>query len=464
MTATAATGVERVLDEVAGGLGDRISRSQDERRIHGTDEGWHQPVAPEAVIYPRSTEEVAAIIRACARHRVPVIPYGAGTSLEGGVAATHGGVSLDLNGMDRIVEVNDADLDCTVEAGVRRIALNEHLGPRGLFFPIDPGADATLGGMAATRASGTNAVRYGTMRDNVLAVTAVMADGSVVRTARRSRKSSAGYDLTRLLVGSEGTLGIMTEVTLRLYGIPQVVAAAICPFGTLEGAVDTVIETIQLGIPVARLELLDALQVAASNAYSGLDLEETPTLFLEFHGSEAAVAEHVGQVQALARGHGSIGWEDTTDQTERNRLWKARHDAYYACLATRPGAKGMPTDVCVPISRLAEVMAATRHDFDESGLWVPIVGHVGDGNFHCIFMLDPDDPAEVERYRSAHHRLVTRALEAGGTCTGEHGVGYGKLDYMVEEHGHATVGVMRAIKNALDPLGIMNPGKVIPPT
>lgn len=462
MTTTGTESVDLVLQALHGVLGDRVSRSEDVRRHHGADEGWHLPVAPDAVVYPESTEEVAAIVRACADHRVPVIPYGAGTSLEGGVAATRGGISLDLNGMDRVVEVNDADLDCTVEAGVRRIALNEHLGPRGLFFPIDPGADATIGGMAATRASGTNAVRYGTMRDNVLSVTAVMADGSVIRTARRSRKSSAGYDLTRLLVGSEGTLGVMTEITLRLYGIPQVIAAAVCPFATLEGAVDTVIETIQLGIPVARLELLDALQVAASNAYSGLDLDETPTLFLEFHGTEAAVAEHVAQVQSLASANGAVGWEDTTDQGERNRLWKARHDAYYACLATRPGARGMPTDVCVPISRLAEVMSDTRRDFDQSGLWVPIVGHVGDGNFHCIFMLDPDDPVEVQRYRDAHHRLVTRALAAGGTCTGEHGVGYGKLDYMVEEHGPATVGVMRAIKSALDPLGIMNPGKVVP--
>jgi D-lactate dehydrogenase (cytochrome) len=451
-----------VLADLVPVLGDRISRSEDVRRQHGTDEGWHLPVAPDAVVFPESTDEVAAIVRACAEHRVPIIPFGAGTSLEGGVAALHGGISIDLTGMDRIVEVNDEDLDCTVEAGVHRIALNEHLGKRGLFFPIDPGADATIGGMTATRASGTNAVRYGTMRDNVLAVTAVMANGDIVRTARRARKSSAGYDLTRLMVGSEGTLGVVTEVTLRLYGIPEMIGGAVCGFATLEGAVRTVIETIQLGVPVARMELLDPLQVEASNAYSGLDLATVPTLFLEFHGTEASVTEQADQVQALAANHGSTSWEWSTDPAERNRLWKARHDAYYADLAVKPGARGMPTDVCVPISRLADCIMETQADLDASGVWSPIVGHVGDGNFHLVFLLDPDDPADVAKHRDVHHRLVQRALAMGGTCTGEHGIGYGKLDYMVDEHGESTVAVMRAIKRALDPDHIMNPGKVVP--
>ncbi len=452
----------KVLADLEPRLGTRMTRSEDVRRHHGTDEGWHLPVAPDAVLFPESTAEVAAIVRSCARHRVPVIPFGAGTSLEGGVAALHGGISLDMSGMNRIVEVNDDDLDCTVEAGVHRIQLNEHLGKRGLFFPIDPGADATIGGMAATRASGTNAVRYGTMRDNVLAVTAVMPNGDVVRTARRARKSSAGYDLTRLLVGSEGTLGIITEVTLRLYGIPEMIGGAICSFGSLEGAVRTVMETIQLGIPVARMELLDELQVEASNAYSGLTLDIAPTLFLEFHGTEAGVAEQAEQVQTISAGNGRRGWEWTTDPADRARLWKARHDAYYADLAARPGARGMPTDVCVPISRLAECILETRRDLDASGVWSPIVGHVGDGNFHLIFLLDPDDPEEVARHREVHHRLVRRALAMGGTCTGEHGIGYGKLDYMVEEHGEAAVAVMRAVKQAIDPGNIMNPGKVVP--
>jgi D-lactate dehydrogenase (cytochrome) len=453
---------DRALADVASLLGERISRSEDVRRQHGTDEGWHLPVAPDAVLFPESTEEVAAIVQACAEHRVPIIPFGAGTSLEGGVAALHGGVSIDLTAMNRIIEVNDEDLDCTVQAGVHRIALNEHLGTRGLFFPIDPGADATIGGMTATRASGTNAVRYGTMKDNVLAVTAVMPDGQVVRTARRARKSSAGYDLTRLMVGSEGTLGVITEVTLRLFGIPEMIGGAVCAFTTLEGAVRTVIETIQLGVPVARMELLDPLQIEASNAYSGLDLRAVPTLFLEFHGSEAAVTEQAARVCAQAEGNGSNSWEWTTDPAERNRLWKARHDAYYADLAVKPGARGMPTDVCVPISRLADCIAATRADLEASGVWSPIVGHVGDGNFHLIFLLDPEDPDDVAKHREAHDRLVRRALSMGGTCTGEHGIGYGKLGYMVEEHGEPAVEMMRSIKRALDPDNIMNPGKVVP--
>jgi D-lactate dehydrogenase (cytochrome) len=453
---------EAVLADVRPLLGDRISTAPAVRAQHGVDEGWRPGVAPDAVVFPTATEEVAAIVRSCARHRVPVIPFGAGTSLEGHVAALHGGISVDLNGLSGIVEVNPDDLDCTVEAGVRRVQLNDHLLRHGLFFPIDPGADATIGGMTATRASGTNAVRYGTMRDNVLAVTFVTAAGEVVRTARRSRKSSAGYDLTRLLVGSEGTLGIITEITVRLYGIPEAMASAVASFDSLDGAVRSVIETIQLGIPVARIELLDEVQVRASNHHSGLDLDETPTLFLEFHGSASSVEEQAATFGEIASAHGRTAWQWTADLAERNRLWKARHNAYYAALALRPGKKGMPTDVCVPISRLAECITETRRDIDDAGVVAPIVGHVGDGNFHVIFLLDPDLPDEVAEVERLNRRLIERALAMGGTCTGEHGIGYGKLDFMETEHGSTGVALMRSIKRALDPDNIMNPGKVVP--
>ncbi len=441
-------------------LGERISTSAAVREQHGRDESHHAAHAPDAVAFPRSTEEVAEIVRVCAGYGTPVIPFGIGTSLEGHVAALRGGVCIDLGGMNEIVRVSAGDMDATVQAGVRRKQLNEHLRDTGLFFPIDPGADATIGGMTATRASGTNAVRYGTMRDNVLALTVVTADGRVVRTARRARKSAAGYDLTRVFVGSEGTLGVITEITLRLYGIPEAVSAAVCSFPGIEGAVDTVIETIQMGIPVARIELLDELQMEACNRYSDLEYPVAPTLFLEFHGSEAGVAEQAETVQTLATGNGAGDFQWATRTEDRNRLWQARHDAAYAALALRPGAGMWATDVCVPLSRLAECIRETREDLAESFLMAPLVGHVGDGNFHLVFLFDPDDERERAEVERLNERLVSRSLALDGTCTGEHGVGYGKLDFLTAEHGEA-VSLMRDIKKALDPGNIMNPGKIV---
>ena len=441
-------------------LGERISTSAAVREQHGRDESHHAAHAPDAVAFPRSTEEVAEIVRVCAGYGTPVIPFGIGTSLEGHVAALRGGVCIDLGGMNEIVRVSAGDMDATVQAGVRRKQLNEHLRDTGLFFPIDPGADATIGGMTATRASGTNAVRYGTMRDNVLALTVVTADGRVVRTARRARKSAAGYDLTRVFVGSEGTLGVITEITLRLYGIPEAVSAAVCSFPGIEGAVDTVIETIQMGIPVARIELLDELQMEACNRYSDLEYPVAPTLFLEFHGSAAGVAEQAETVQTLATGNGAGDFQWATRTEDRNRLWQARHDAAYAALALRPGAGMWATDVCVPLSRLAECIRETREDLAESFLMAPLVGHVGDGNFHLVFLFDPDDDRERAEVERLNERLVSRSLALDGTCTGEHGVGYGKLDFLTAEHGEA-VSLMRDIKKALDPGNIMNPGKIV---
>jgi D-lactate dehydrogenase (cytochrome) len=362
--------------------------------------------------------------------------------------------------MDRILRVSAADMDCTVEAGVTRKRLNEHLRDTGLFFPIDPGADASLGGMAATRASGTNAVRYGTMRENVLSLEVVLADGRVIRTARRARKSAAGYDLTRLFVGSEGTLGVITEVTLRLYGIPEAVMAAVCPFPSVAEAVETVVATIQAGVPVARIELLDAAQMAAVNRYSKLDYAEAPTLFFEFHGTEQGVKEQVELVEAFAGENGGSGFRWARTQEERNRLWQARHDAYYAALAMRPGSKGWATDVCVPISRLAECIAETKRDLDQASVFAVLVGHVGDGNFHLAFILDPDKPEEIAEAAALNDRMVRRAIAMDGTCTGEHGVGYGKMDFLTAEHGDA-LSVMRLVKRALDPDDIMNPGKIV---
>ena len=449
-----------VLPELEAILGDRLATSLAVREQHGRDESYHPVAAPDAVAFVRTSEETAEVVKVCARHRCPVIPFGTGTSLEGHVAALHGGVCIDLSQMDRVLEVNADDLDCRVQAGVTRKQLNAHLRDTGLFFPIDPGADASLGGMAATRASGTNAVRYGTMREVVLGVTAVLADGRVVRTGGRARKSAAGYDLTRLLVGSEGTLGVITELQLRLFGIPEAISAAVCSFPTLDGAVQSVILTIQMGIPVARIELLDEVQMDAVNRYSGLSYPVQPTLFFEFHGSTRGVEEQAETVGGIAAecGGGDFRWE--TLQEERNKLWQARHDAYYACLALRPGAKGWPTDVCVPISRLAECLLETRRDVDASGLLAPIVGHVGDGNFHLVFVVDPDDSEEMARAQAVNDRMIARALDMGGTCTGEHGIGYGKISCLEAEHGEA-VDVMRQIKQALDPHNIMNPGKIL---
>jgi len=451
---------ESLFTELERLLGERFTVKQAVREQHGRDESHFPPTPPDAVAYPESTEEVSAVVSACARHGVPVIPFGTGTAVEGHVLAVQGGVCIDLSGMNRIVEVNAEDLDATVQAGVTRKQLNEHLRDTGLFFPIDPGADASLGGMAATRASGTNAVRYGTMRDNVLALTVVLADGRVIRTARRARKSSAGYDLTRLFVGSEGTLGVITEVTLRLHGIPEAISAAVCPFPTIGDAVDTVIETIQAGVPVARIELLDERQMEAVNRYSKLDYPLAPTLFFEFHGTEAGVAEQAETVQMLAAEHGGSEFQWATRTEDRSRLWQARHDAYFAALALRPGCRAWSTDVCVPISRLAECITETKQDIGKLPLPVTLVGHVGDGNFHLIILIDPDNPDELAEAKAFNDRLVARALDLGGTCTGEHGIGIGKLDSLVAEHGEA-VAVMRSIKQALDPGNLMNPGKVL---
>jgi D-lactate dehydrogenase (cytochrome) len=441
-------------------FGARVSTAAAVREQHGKDESYHAPRQPDAVVFARSTDDVVDIVKLCAAHQTPVIPFGTGTSLEGHVAALEGGVCVDLSAMNRVLRVSAADLDCTVEAGVTRKQLNTHLRDTGLFFPIDPGADASLGGMAATRASGTNAVRYGTMRENVLALTVVLADGRVLRTARRARKSAAGYDLTRLFIGSEGTLGVITEVTLRLYGIPEAIMAAVCPFPSVEAAVDTVVATIQAGVPIARIELLDAKQMEAVNKYAKLDHAVAPTLFFEFHGTTRGVEEQVAQVKAFAAEQGGNDFHWAATAEERSKLWQARHDAYYAALALRPGAKGWATDVCVPISRLAECIAETRRDVDQSFVTAVLVGHVGDGNFHLIFVLDPAKPEEFAEASRINDRMVARAIAMDGTCTGEHGIGYGKMDFLIAEHGEG-VAVMRSLKHALDPDNIMNPGKIV---
>ena len=460
MTAEPVELSDDLLSELRGIVEQRLSTSEAIREQHGHDESYHLGHPPGAVVFAHSTEEVSAVVKACAARGVPVIPFGTGTSLEGHVAALHGGVCIDLSQMDAVIQVNAEDMDVTVQPGVRRKQLNEYLRDTGLFFPIDPGADASLGGMTATRASGTNAVRYGSMRENVLALTVVMADGRIIRTARRARKSAAGYDLTRLFVGSEGTLGVITEITLRLYGIPEAVSAAVASFPDLEAAVNTVILTIQSGIPVARVELLDDVQMDAVNRYSDLDYPVQSTLFFEFHGTPSGVEEQSAMVQDIAKEFGAADFQWTTKAEERTKLWQARHDAYYAGLALRPGSKGMATDVCVPLSRLAECIVETRKDIDQSGLIAPIVGHVGDGNFHLVLLMDPDDTDEIARIKALNERMIMRAIAMDGTCTGEHGVGSGKIDFLVAEHGEA-VSVMRAMKMALDPDNIMNPGKIV---
>jgi D-lactate dehydrogenase (cytochrome) len=451
--------VQPAIEELRALLGDRLSTSTGVRDHHSKDESWHIPHRPDAVAFPNSTEEVSQIVQVCARHQTPVVAYGTGTSLEGAVIPEHGGVVIDLVNLNEVLQVNAEDLDVTVQARVTRKQLNEHVRDLGLFFPIDPGADASLGGMAATRASGTNAVRYGTMRENVLALTVVLADGRIIRTSRRARKSAAGYDLTRLFVGSEGTLGIITEVTLRLYGLPEAMAAAVCSFDTLEGAIDTVIQTIQLGIPVARIELLDDVQMDAVNKFSRLDYPVKNTLFVEFHGTQAGVQEQAELVQSIAQDNTGGEFKWATKPEERTALWTARHDVTYANKALRPGCEIWATDVCVPISRLAECIIETKKDLAESFLIAPLVGHVGDGNFHLGFLIDRNDPKEMAEAERLNERLVMRALAMDGTCTGEHGIGLGKMKFLTAEHGEA-VSVMRAVKKALDPLGILNPGKI----
>ncbi|HET6720300.1 MAG TPA: FAD-linked oxidase C-terminal domain-containing protein [Rhodocyclaceae bacterium] len=444
-------------------FGTRCSTGDSVRLQHGRDESSLPPALPDAVVFAENADEVAAVVKACAAHGTPLIPYGAGSSLEGHLLAVEGGVSLDLAGMNRILAINPEDLTATVEPGVTRVALNTALKGSGLFFPIDPGADATIGGMAATRASGTNAVRYGTMRDNVLALKAVLADGREIRTGSRARKSSAGYDLTRLLVGSEGTLGVITEITVRLYPVPEAISAAVCHFPSVAAAVQCVIQTIQLGVPVARIELLDGLAIHAINRYSKLTMDEAPTLFFEFHGSPAGVAEQAQMVETLASEHGGAGFAWATRPEDRSKLWQARHDAYFACLQLAPGSRSLTTDVCVPISRLAECVGGAQEDIAAAGLVAPILGHVGDGNFHVLMLAEPDNAEQNARAARLSGAIVHRALALGGTCTGEHGVGLGKRKYMVEEHGAAALDAMRALKAALDPQNIMNPRKILPP-
>ena len=441
-------------------LGERFSTAPSVLEQHGRDESWHPVEPPQGVCFAQSTEEVAQIVRLCADHRLPVIPFGAGTSLEGQIGAPRGGISLDLSPMDRIVALRPEDLDATVEAGVTRLQLDRVARDQGLFFPVDPGADATFGGMTATRASGTSAVRYGTMRENVLALEVVLASGEVIHTGRRSRKSSAGYDLTRLFVGSEGTLGVITQVTVRLHGLPEAIAAAVVPFDDLRGAVETAATVVQMGLPVARVELLDEVMVDAVNRHAGSEHTVAPTLFFEFHGTEAGVEEQSREVGDVVRQHGGGEFRWARQEDERQALWHARHHAYYAALALRPGARGWTTDVCVPLSHLAQCLVDTRRDIDASVLQAPIVGHVGDGNFHLLMLVDPDSADELAEAERLHDRLVARALDLEGTCTGEHGVGVGKKKFLPQEHGEVALDAMRALKHALDPHGLMNPGKI----
>jgi D-lactate dehydrogenase (cytochrome) len=453
-------GIAAVLGILKQRFGERFVTGQAVREQHAHTTTYIPPQLPDGVAFATSTQDVQDIVRVCAEYRVPIVPFGTGTSLEGQVNAPGGGISIDLGGMDRILAVNAEDLDCTIEPGVTREALNTHLRDTGLFFPIDPGANASLGGMAATRASGTNAVRYGTMRENVLSLTAVMADGKLVTTARRARKSSAGYDLTRLFVGSEGTLGVITGLTLKLYGIPQAISGGVCPFPSVEAACNAVITTIQMGIPVARIELINALGMQALNSYAKLDYPQSPCLFVEFHGTDAGVKEQAEQFGEIVAEYGGGPFRWTNVAEERAALWKARHDAYWAMIALRPGSRPLATDVCVPISRLAECIEETEADIARSGLIAPIVGHVGDGNFHTQVLMDPTDRDEVEATEAFVARLNQRAIAMDGTCTGEHGIGQGKVAFLPGEMG-AGIDVMRAIKKALDPDDIMNPGKIL---
>lgn len=448
-----------VLEALRGILGARLSIAQAVREQHGHDESYHEWLAPDAVAFVSSTEEVAAVLRACNAAHMPVIPFGVGSGLEGGVSAPYGGVSLALSGMDKILSVDIADLTATVQAGVTRLRLNARVQPDGAFFSVDPGADASIGGMVATRASGTTAVRYGTMRDNVLSLTAVLADGTVVRTGTRARKSSAGYDLTRLLVGSEGTLAVVTEVVVRLHPNPETVWAATCSFPDLAAAVNSVVAVLGVGIVPARIELLDEVMVEAVNGYSGLHLPAAPLVLYELHGGPAALAEQLEDLRAVAELHGGGPVQVAQSEADRQRLWRARHDVLPSARALRPGAEAWSTDVCVPISRLAECLLQTQRDIADAGILAPIAGHVGDGNFHLAIILDPADPEEMARAAAVNDAMVARAIGMGGTCTGEHGIGVGKRDHLQAEAG-AAVSMMAAIKSALDPNGILNPGKV----
>lgn len=445
-------------------FGSRLSTAASVRAHHGSDISALDPLPPDAVVFATSVEEIVAVHELCHAYDTPMIPYGSGTSLEGWLHAVRGGVCIDVSGMDQILEIRHQDMDVTIQPGVTRKQLNAALHGTGLFFPIDPGADASLGGMAATRASGTNAVRYGTMRENVLGMTAVLADGRVMKTGGRARKSSAGYDLTHLLVGSGGTLATIAELTVKLHPLPEAISAAVCNFPSLDAAVRTVMQTIQLGVPIARIELIDALTVRALNAYSKTTLNEAPSLFFELHGSDSSVQEQVETIRMIADEHGGQDFAWAVNPEDRTRLWQARHDAYFASLALRPGCRSLTTDAVVPISRLAECIEATSVDIEASGMLAPIFGHVGDGNFHALILVDPDDEAEIAKADAIAHRLAERVIGMGGSCTGEHGIGRTKQDYMVLEHGQHAVDTMKAIKATLDPKGLMNPGKIFPDT
>ena len=451
--------VDAVFAALAEQFGERASRGAAVLAAHGASESYHAAHPPDIVVFPQSTAEVATIVAICGEHGAPIVPWGAGTSLEGNAAAVRGGVCIDFAQMNRVLALHPEDLDCRVQPGITRKRLNAELRDTGLFFPIDPGADASIGGMTSTRGSGTMAVRYGTMRDNVMALAVVLADGRVVRTSRRARKSAAGYDLTRLFVGAEGTLGVISEITLRLHPVPEAISAVVCPFGAFDGAVATAIAVIQSGIPVARIELLDEVMIRGVNSYAKLGIVEAPTLFLEFHGTPAAVAEQAEAVRGIAQEHGALGYDSATRTEDRNRLWTARDNTLYAGTGLRPGSKALITDVCVPVSRLAECLVATKRDIAASGLIAPIVGHVGDGNFHTLILVDPAAPDEIARAQALHERMVARALDLDGTSTGEHGIGTGKIAFLERELGGA-VDVMRTIKRALDPNGLMNPGKI----
>ncbi len=455
-----APSVARVIARLRDLLADRLVTGEAVRAHHARGQDAFPPVLPDAVAFVQTTDEVSRVLALCHAERVPVVAFGTGTSLEGHVTPIQGGISLDLSRMDAVLEINQADMDCRVQAGVTHRALNVFLRDSGLFFPVDPGADASIGGMCATRASGTNAVRYGTMRENVLGLTVVLADGTKIRTGGRVRKSAAGYDLTRLFIGSEGTLGVITEISLRLHPIPEAMSSAVCQFPTLADAVETVVDAMQAAVPVARIELLDEVQMAACIAYSKLDaLAPLPTLFLEFHGSTASVAEQAETVQALAADHGAEKFRWASDADERARIWRARHDAYWAALALRPGHQGIATDAIVPLSRLVEAILGAKEDIAASGLVAPIVGHVGDGNFHLVILVPPE-PDGMDRAWALDRKIVARALALGGSCSGEHGVGLGKREFLRLEHGPDVLDVMRSLKTALDPRGILNPGKI----
>ena len=453
---------QSVVSELKALLGDRVSTSHAVREHHGKDESYFPYALPDVVVFIKTTEEVRDVVNICRTHRVPMIPYGVGTSLEGHILAVKGGVCIDLSQMNQVLVVHESDLDAVVQAGVTRKQLNEHIKHTGLFFPVDPGADATLGGMAATRASGTNAVRYGTMRENVLSLKVVLADGRIIQTSRRAKKSAAGYDLTRLFVGSEGTLGIITEVTVRLYPVQEAMSAAVCAFESVDGCTNTVIQTIQAGVPIARCDIVCEKTVDAINKYKKTSYRVAPTVFFEFHGSKASVIEQAETVQAIAKEHGGMDFVWATKAEERTQLWQARHDAYFACLQIKPGVRAVSTDVCVPISRLAECVAETMEDVKDYINPVPLLGHIGDGNFHLMLMVDPDKPEQTEIAKAFNKRLVERALKMEGTCTGEHGVGMGKMGSMRMELGDDMMDLMRDIKKVFDPEGLMNPGKVVP--